>query len=298
MHIEYLEYFYKVATAKSISKVAGSAHISQSALSQQISKLEDSLGCVLLNRSNKGVELTEKGQIVYKYADSIVRTYEAMIEHLREDEQNIHNIKIEANWSIANYSMPCVMYKMKNKFPKNDYQLNSSGAEQIEENLINGIIDFGVIYGKAKNKELSSFKIGVDKLVLVSAPRYPIGESIQVQELINHPFIMLNDKMYVKEMLRDKLQQAGCSIDKLKVLYNSDSMESVKESVLNEFGIGFLPYVAIKKDLYRKELKMIQIEGFSIEYDMYLIYNKKINENPVLKEFNGYFQKIAQKSLC
>lgn len=298
MHIECLEYFYKVAGAKSISKVASSAHISQSALSQQISKLEDSLGCKLLNRSNKGVELTDKGQIVYKYADSIVRTYDALIDHLREDEQNIHGIRIEANWSIANYSMPCVMYKMKNKFPNNNYQLNSNEADKIEENLINGITDFGVIYGKPTNKELSYFKIGLDRLVLVSSPDYKIPESIQAKELIAHPFILLSDKMDVKETLKDKLQQVDCSVKDLKVIYNSDSMESVKESVLNEFGIAFLPYVAIKKDLYRKELKLIQIEDFSIEYEMFLIYNKKINENPVLKEFNKYFQSIAQKSLC
>lgn len=298
MHIESIEYFYKVAGAKSISKVASNAHISQSALSQQISKLEDSLGYKLLNRSNKGVELTDKGQIVYKYADSIVRTYDAMIEHLREDEQNIHTIRIEANWSIANYSMPCVMYKMKNKFPNNDYQLNSNEAEKIEENLINGIADFGVIYGKPLNRELSYFKIGLDKLVLVSAPDYQIPETVQGKDLLSHPFIMLSDKMNVKETLKSKLQQIDCSVDDLKVLYNSDSMESVKESVLNEFGIAFLPYVAIKKDLYRNELKLIYIDDFSIEYEMFLVYNKKINANSQLKEFNKYFQDIAQKSLC
>src|SRR5690606_15227349 len=114
-------------------------------------------------RSNKGVELTEKGAIVFKYADNIVRTYEAMVEHLEEKDQNINNIKIEASWSIANYSLPCVMYKMKNKFPKNNYVLNSSEAGKIEENLIHGISDFGVIYGKPKNSELSNYKIGIDR---------------------------------------------------------------------------------------------------------------------------------------
>ncbi|MBF7096235.1 LysR family transcriptional regulator [Alkalibacter mobilis] len=298
MHIECLEYFYKVAEAKSISKVAASAHISQSALSQQISKLEDSLGCVLLKRSNKGVELTEKGAIVFKYADNIVRTYEAMVEHLEENDQNINNIKIEANWSIANYSLPCVMYKMKNKFPKHNYVLNSNEAGKIEENLINGISDFGVIYGKPRSKELSNYKIGIDRLVLVSSPQYDIPEEIRFKDLVEYPFIMLNDKMYVKEAINEKMKETGRTIDDLKIIYNSDSMESVKESVLNEFGIGFLPYVSIKKDLYRKELKLINISDFSIEYDMFLIYNKKINENPVLKEFNKYFQTIAQKSLC
>ena len=75
MHIQYLDYFYKVAIAGNISKVANSEHISQSALSQQISKLEDNLGYKLLERSNKGVELTDKGMIVLKYTDNILRTY-------------------------------------------------------------------------------------------------------------------------------------------------------------------------------------------------------------------------------
>ena len=72
MHIECFAYFYKVAMAKSISKVASSSHISQSALSQQIQKLEESLDQKLLIRSNKGVELTEVGNIVLKYSDGSV----------------------------------------------------------------------------------------------------------------------------------------------------------------------------------------------------------------------------------
>lgn len=44
MHIESLEYFKQIAKVKSISKVASNSHISQPALSQQVQKLEDSLG--------------------------------------------------------------------------------------------------------------------------------------------------------------------------------------------------------------------------------------------------------------
>src|SRR5690554_4062345 len=134
MHIEYLDYFYKVSIAGSISKVANSEHISQSALSQQISKLEDNLGYKLLERSNKGVELTDKGLIVFKYADNIIRTYNTMIEQLHSDEEGIQNIKIEACWSIATYSLPCVIYIIKDKYPYN-YELNSNESDLIEENV-------------------------------------------------------------------------------------------------------------------------------------------------------------------
>lgn len=297
MHIEYLEYFHKVATAKSISKVANSAHISQSALSQQISKLEDSLGSTLLIRSNKGVELTEKGMIVFKYADNIVRTYETMLNQLQENNESAQNIKIEACWSIATYSLPCVMFKIKKKFPKNDYGLNANEADKIEENVINNICDLGVIYGKPNSCNLSYHKIGVDKLVLVSAPNYNIPDEIGFDELVKYPFILLNNKMNVKNAITNKMNDIGCNM-KLNILYNSDSAESVKSSVLNEHGIGFLPYISIKKDLYRKQLKLITIRDFTIEYDMYLIYDKSTKENKVLNDFIQYFKNIAQKSLC
>lgn len=297
MHIEYLDYFYKVATTKSISKVANTAHISQSALSQQISKLEDSLGCTLLKRSNKGVELTEKGSIVLKYVSNIVRTYETMLEQLEMDNKSPQKIKIEACWSIATYSLPCVMYKIKNKFPQNSYELNSNEGLKIEENVLNNICDIGVIYGKPENTELKYYKIGVDRMVLVSSPNYKIPDEINFEELINYPFI-LNDNTQIKDPITKKMNEIGYKMDQLNILYNSDSAESVKSSVLNEYGIGFVPYISIKKDLYRKQLKLIQIRDFNIEYEMYLIYDKKINENKVVNDFIQYFKTIAQKSLC
>ena len=68
MRISSLRYFYEVAQLKSISKISNNLHISQPALSHQISKLEKYLGVKLLERSNTGVELTTKGQVMYKYA--------------------------------------------------------------------------------------------------------------------------------------------------------------------------------------------------------------------------------------
>lgn len=298
MDIEYLDYFYKVALAGSISKVAKSAHISQPALSQQISKLEETLGCKLLERSNKGVELTDKGLIVLKYTDNIIRTYNTMLEHLQSADENIRNIKIEACWSIATYSLPCVMYIIKNKFSNYNYELNPNEADLIEDNVINNICDLGVIYNKPKNSNLLHYKIGKDKIVLVSSSNYDIPDEIEFKELINYPFILLNDKVHVIDAISNRMKEIGFGIDDLKILYNSDSAESVKSSVLNKFGIAFLPYTSIKQELYNEQLKMIDIKDYSIEYDMYLIYDKEIKNNKSLWEFIEYFEKTAKRNLC
>ena len=115
LHIECLKYFQKIAKIKSISKVANRSHISQPALSQQIQKLENSLGKKLFIRSNKGVKLTSSGEIVLKYADNIIRTYEKMLNGLKEEEQK--EIKIEGEFSIATYCLPCAFVRNPGKFP-------------------------------------------------------------------------------------------------------------------------------------------------------------------------------------
>lgn len=56
MLLEHIIMFYKIATEKSISKVAQNNHISQPALSQQMQRLEEELDVKLLERSNRGID--------------------------------------------------------------------------------------------------------------------------------------------------------------------------------------------------------------------------------------------------
>lgn len=298
LHIESFKYFYKVAMAKSISKVANSAHISQPALSQQIQKLEDSLGYKLLIRSNKGVELTEKGLIVLQYADNLIRIYEAMIEQLEEDSKSGQTIKIEACWPIATYALPCVLYKIKNKFPHHNYELISNATQAIEENVINNVADIGVIYGKPADESLNWYEIGTDNLVLVASYDYEIDEEIHFENLLKHPFVLLSDKLNIKEILTDKINQLEYKSKELNILYKSDSTESVKSSIFKGYGIAFLPYISIKKELYEKRLKLIKISDFSMKYHMYLINKKNTQLSKSITEFIEYFKKIGKESLC
>ena len=116
MNIEYLRFFYEVASVKSISKVANNSHISQPALSQQIHKLEDNLGYKLLDRSNKGVQLTEAGKIVEKYAKNILKVYENMLVDLNDISNNNKAIRIDAFPTMATYALPCTIYMIKEKY--------------------------------------------------------------------------------------------------------------------------------------------------------------------------------------
>lgn len=71
LNYHHLQYFWHVAKGGNLSKVAEKLHVSQSALSSQIKQLEESLGCQLFLRLGKKLVLTEMGNAVLSYAESI-----------------------------------------------------------------------------------------------------------------------------------------------------------------------------------------------------------------------------------
>lgn len=298
MHLQSFKYFHEVAASKSISKVAVNCHISQSALSQQIQKLEDNLGYTLLNRSNKGVELTEYGRIVHKYAENLIRTYDTMLKELDNLNKNNNIIKISSCWTVATYALPCTLYDMKKKFSNHNYNLVSDTSDEVEQNVLNDIYDLGFIYGKPKNDSLARYKVGIEKLVLVASPDFDIPNEISVEDLTKYPFILSSDKLRIKETLNSYLKEFGYSYDDLNILFALDSVESVKSSINRGYGISFVPYLSIKKELYTKQLKEIKISNLEIDYEIYLIYKEDSHTNAPVKEFMDYFKKVGKNSFC
>jgi len=298
MHIDSFKYFYEVANTKSISKAANNSHISQSALSQQIQKLEDSLGEQLLIRSNKGVSLTEQGIIVKKHVETLIKTYNKMLEDLRNLENQNKTIEIDCCWTLSTYALPCTLYKMKKKFPNHNYKITSDFSDDIEENVINDIYDLGFIYGKPRDNSLEYFKAATDDLVLVAFSDFNIPDEINLKDLLKYPLIMLNDKLDTYDSLNERLNIIGQSCKNLNILFSLDSTESVKSSLLQGHGLAFLPYLSLKAELYNKRLKIVTIKDFLIKYDVYLIYKKTSCESNSVKEFIDYFIKVGKKSFC
>jgi DNA-binding transcriptional LysR family regulator len=297
MQIECLAYFYKVAMSKSISKVAQSSHLSQSALSQQLQKLEEEIGYKLLIRSNKGVELTEAGVIVLKYADHIVSIYNKLNEELTEYSGNNKKLSLESTWPIAIYALPCTLYEMKKKFPNHNYELKSINTNKIETDIVNGLADAGFIFGNPKDLEIENIEIGTEKLVLTSNFSYDIPDSISLSDIFKYPIISLNDGLEIPNLLEKMMRSHNKQFSDLKIVYEVDSAESVKSSLHESHGLAFLPYISIKKELYRKQFKVVTINDFDIEFPVNLIFIKN-NESEVLKDFIQEFKRRGSQSFC
>jgi len=82
LNYHHLRYFHAIASEGSLTAAAERLNVSQSALSIQLKKLEESLGCALFDREHKSLALTEEGRMAMDYAETIVRAGDELLQTL------------------------------------------------------------------------------------------------------------------------------------------------------------------------------------------------------------------------
>lgn len=92
LNYHHLRYFHAIAKQGSLTGAANMLNISQSALSIQLRKLEESLGCALFAREHKTLTLTEEGRMVLDYAQTIFRTGDELLATLQNRSGRFRNV--------------------------------------------------------------------------------------------------------------------------------------------------------------------------------------------------------------
>lgn len=271
MHIDSLNYFYQVANSKSISTVAKNAHISQSALSQQISKLENKLNVTLFNRTNKGVSLTSEGEILFKYAESILTSYNKMQDELLNSINNKKYISIESVESIGLTVLPMTISRLKKNFSSYTINLNTIDCCS-KSSLVNNSCDIFICYGEHENiPGLTTKLIGTDEILLVADKSFPIN-SIKKDQLYDIPLILSSDKNCLKSTLCNKLNCDNMTLDNTNILYSTNSYFSALKGVSSSKAATFIPSSIYKNYHSLPNIKIIKIDDLSFHLPIYISY--------------------------
>ena len=162
MEIEQLYYFKTIVEEKSYTKAAYKLNISQSSLSKQILKLEDELQVKLFNREKRAISLTSYGEIVYRDCKKILSDKEKMIEHIKNQKNEIH---ISTFPFFYQYQLEERIQKFNSKFPELKIILNEIEEHELESSLQSDIL---FIRGQLDNEqEYTKYCIDQDSMIAV-----------------------------------------------------------------------------------------------------------------------------------
>lgn len=162
------KYFVDVVDSKSFTKAGVKNYVTQTAISQQISSLEKSVGGTLIERGNGEINLTEMGQIVYDRANEILEINEQMFREIEELKEKCEiRIGIDSSinklfWGRMQEMIDLYFPEEKLRFSKVDSYI---GSKMLKENTLDIYIGYGMNSPDKNNDigetEISSHRIGV-----------------------------------------------------------------------------------------------------------------------------------------
>lgn len=301
MQLEHIALFNKIAKTKSISKVAQASHLSQPALSLQMRRLEDEIGQKLFERSNKGIELTPAGEILQKYAEQFNRIYENFMEDIDNLQSSEGPFRIAAFPDVANYAIPCTLFAANRAFPNHVFYLSSMSNEEVVQSVLSGQVDTGFVLGQRAEPELFCKPAFCDKECLVAHYDYACDNIKKMVDIKKHPLLLLHEQQQEHHPLQEYLRAYGMQLADFDISCQVDSTESAKSAVLAKQGLAFLPYMSIKKELYLKQIKIVELEEIPIDYCVYVItrnlsVQRGVNEKK--QEIIRYIINTVSNSIC
>ena len=254
MNITSLKYILYVDKYKSISKAADKLFISQPTLSQHIKKLEENLSIELFDRSSSPISLTYAGEVFIKYALKVLNLKNELDQEL-EDIKNFKagRITIGISSSQGNCILPFVLPKYKKEFPNIKINIIEKCAEELEELVEKGIVDFIILNLPIKNKNLSYEILFLDQLLIAIPENYLpknidksiinknnhfINEKIDIRLLNSCPFL-LQYPNYRTRKIADAIFKENNIIP--NIYLESVNIDSLYKMALNGTGVTFVP---------------------------------------------------------
>ncbi|MGG4167000.1 LysR family transcriptional regulator [Rossellomorea vietnamensis] len=232
MNIEQLEHVAAVARARALTKAAEHLHVSASAVSQSISKLEQELGVQIFIRNRKGTSLTADGKMIMKKVDDVL----AAIGELKE-EANRCTDTLGGELKIGIIPGPInllidVVSAYRTDYPNVKVEIHEMGPVKIVEGVENNELDIGLILTSetfhVQHHELVAEELMEGKMVAGVHEHSPLAsfDQINPQQLIGETLVLYNDD-YIKQFAMDTLSPHG----PIDILFTTNNIEAIKRAV-------------------------------------------------------------------
>lgn len=277
--------FYRVASFGNISK-ASENYISQSNLSRNIRNLEDRMSLVLINRTNKGITLTNDGEQLFKKLNKIFINLDTFQSNLTDN--TVGNIVIGSTRNIADNILSECLTGFYMKFPKIHLQIITDSATNLNKYLMAGKIDVLFDYlpniNYSKNEELIVRPFSEFQTCFACSQKFysKIKNNIRYLKDLNRYLLIIPGSSRRRQMLDEVLQVNNVKLSPIVEMPDSKLMI---EFVSKVDCLGYF----IKNEIINENLVPLEIKEKLPTNKIGIIYSN--HSNMIIKNFVDYIFK-------
>ena len=251
MNIQQIKYVLEVAGASSIREASTKLYISQPALSSSIRELEDELGILIFERTNKGITLTDEGREFIMYAKKALGQYEILEDRYLSKNSDKEHFSVSTQH--FNFAIKAFTEVIKKNYPeKFIFSIHETKTKDVLEDVRSlksevGIMSFSGENEKVIRKFFKEYQLEFTPLMkretyvyLWKDHEFADCKEISLEELVDYPCVSFDqsgdDNFYLTE-------EAMANYDFKKMIKSDDratTMEIIADLKGYSIGSGML----------------------------------------------------------
>ena len=285
--IDALEVFTAVVRANNFTSAADQLGLTPSAVSKQISALEDRLGVRLLNRTTRSVSPTEAGTLFYERSKRILEDIEEAEELISDlDTSPKGTLKITATSTFGHKELAQVFTGFSRQYPDVNCELFISDHTV---DIVHEGFDLALRLGSLEDSRLIARPVASQQTILCAAPIYlqEYGHPQDLQQIEQHRVIIVSDNDYMRPSWLKQFEKDHGHLN-LKRAFMVNDVDMAYEATLTGLGVGGLPTYIAQRHIEKGELVHILPELKFPTRKIHVVYHQSRYVSTKIRVFVDY----------
>ncbi len=289
MEIRNLISFVHVAETNSFTKAAEMLGYTQSTISFQIKQLETELGCLLFDRINHTITLTDKGEELLKYAHNINALTDEFMDNMNSQKEPHGFIHFVSPDSVCEDMLLTNYFDFHSKYPKINLKFTNADTQvmfdMLDSNEADAIITLDNHVYKKDYVIVKEEHISMHFVANVNSA-FAKKKKLSIKDIAEQPFILTEKSMGYRRFFDKELAKKSIDITPVLEIGRTDIITELLEK--NEDCISYLPDFTSQQKV--KEGKLVYLNVCDMDTDIWkqLIYHKNKWISNSMKVFLEY----------
>ena len=274
MELRNLRTFQQVAERNSFTAAAAALGYSQSTVSFQIKQLEEELGCLLFERINHTLTLTDRGRSTLDYAQSVLHLTDEFKQSMDTSQTPSGFVHIVAPDSLCEEMVARSYRKFYSRYPAVSLKFSTGDTSDmfhmLDRNEADVILTLDAhVYSReyiiAKEEQISTH--------FVTGKNSPFAgkKDLSIRDLIDTPFVLTEKGIGYRRLLDNALEEMSIELHPILELGRTDIITAVLREINS---ISFLPDFVTAEGVRRGELVYLDVKDMEVDVWKQLIYHR------------------------
>lgn len=286
MDIQTLMFFKTVAKCGSFSAASHELNYAQSNISTKIQQLESDMQTTLFYRNNRGVTLTNKGELFLQYAETMLNLMKETKTAMQDDGIANGTLSIGSLETIAQVYLPSLLARYHKDNPEVNLSINTGTSNKLINAVLDRKIDAAFISGKFNHQNLKYKKFKDEKLLIATSATMDKYSSYDY--LKNSTFLVFKKGCYYRSLLEEFLENEEIAPRKI---VEFDSIGALVASLCAGFGISLLPESILSQYEKCNMLTTFDVPNKYKYVSTYFVYRKDYYITTAFLNFIKYIDK-------